>query len=42
MFPFLSGQPVGLGSGCPQESQNLRTAFVPPPPVEFQRAGTQM
>lgn len=42
MFPFLSGQPVGLGSGCPQESQNLRTAFMPPPPVEFQRAGTQM
>ena len=42
MFPFLSGQPVGLGSDRPQGSQNLRTAFAPLPPVEFQRAGTQM
>lgn len=42
MFPVLSGQSVGLGSGRPQEFQNLRTAFVPLSPVEFQRAGTQM
>ena len=42
MFPFLSGQPVVLEGNRPPKSQNLRTAFVPPPPVEFQRAGTQM
>ncbi len=42
MFPFLSGQPVVLEGNRPPKSQNLRTAFVLLPPVEFQRAGTQM
>ena len=39
MFPFLSGQPVGLGSDRPREFQNLRTAFVPLPRWDFKEPG---